>query len=104
MSITVSNPSGDNKTFLINFAPQGLNYGSLPNGIYDLSLQGNLLQDMGGGYTTSDCTWTFHRLVADYDGNKTVGSRDGTYFNSAWQTVAGQAGYLEGMDLNSDGE
>lgn len=81
-----------------------LEYGSLPDGLYQLSVISNKvigyagdLDGDGNGTGGDNYTGTFHRLFGDSDGNGTVNSSDFAVF----RTVFGVAGPT--FDFDGDG-
>jgi hypothetical protein len=77
VAFTLSNPTGDSRTYVLTFnAPNDLG-GSLPNGSYTLTVHSLLVQSTVGSTSAgSDQTYTFHRLFGDYYGTGTVNFAD----------------------------
>jgi len=68
--VNYSNPSGDDKTWLITFTNSFTAYGSLPNGGYTLTaVQSDL---SGAGAPSSNQSFTFARLYGDFFGANTA--------------------------------
>ena len=86
--------TADNLTFTLSFSAAAAIGGSLPDGIYDLTVNAAKVHNslmpsltMVGG----NQTFTFHRLYGDYNGNKTVNSVDYTGFQTAFNQSTGSS-------------
>jgi hypothetical protein len=95
----------------LTFSGAGIIGGSLADGQYTLTIHGGLVHDgfgnaldgAGTGVAGSDRVDTFFRLFGDADGDGAVDARDRDLFRSAFQTRAGEAGYLWYFDYDGDG-
>ena len=104
-SVAAANPSGDARTWVLTFAGPGVVGGSLPDGVYDLTVAGAKVR---GGFATgpamaADHTLAFHRLFGDANGSKSVNNADYLLFRNAFGTSAGGAGYDPAFDLDGNG-
>ena len=105
LPISVSNPSGDGKTFVVTFTGQDLIGSSLPDGVYDLTLS-------GGGITAQGLfaqplsgikVLHFYRLFGDANGDGVVDAADVALLRLSYGKSAGDPGYLSFFDFNGDG-
>ncbi len=110
----------DGKTVVdLTFAPgPSVNPGGgLNDGDYVLTIdadrvssQGDPLDGDGNGTPGDDYVFgasavdKFYRKYGDYNGNGTVELFDFAAFRSSFGKLAGQAGYLEGLDAENDGD
>jgi uncharacterized delta-60 repeat protein/RHS repeat-associated protein len=102
VSIDWSNPSGDDKTFLISFTDSGqLSNGSLPNDIYTLTIDHSDVSYIGGGGPSSDVTFTFDRLEGDFNGDGVVNNADQVYVSDNYDTDTTSSDWF--VDMNDDG-
>ena len=99
----VTNPSGDNTTFLITFSGTGTSYGSLNDGRYTLTVHAALVQNADGQAMAADSTFGFFRLFGDLDGDGVVNGYDYLLFRAAYGKSVGQSGYQAAFDYNGDG-
>jgi len=107
-SLVQLNWSYSNRTLVLTFP--GQTGASLTDGNYRIviesgqlaargvALDGNNDGTQGGAYA-----FDFHRFFGDLSGNRTVDTLDGYQFRYAYNTTFGSAGYLPGLDYNSDG-
>jgi hypothetical protein len=114
-SVSVSNPSGDNFTWVIS-APTGT---SLADGIYQLVLHGSQITDKATGTAAfnggSDqivsfdsveaggASNYFHVLFGDANGDGIVNATDYRAINSAYMSSVGNSDYNAALDFNQDG-
>jgi hypothetical protein len=75
-ALSVTNPSGDQKTYVLTFSGSGVIGGSLADGIYDLLVTASRVQDLAGNPLTANYSQRFHRLFGDSDGNRIVNALD----------------------------
>jgi titin len=107
--VNVANPSGDGMTYLVTFTGAtgpALDFGSLPDGVYDLTVQASLVAPASGGSApplAADAVFTFHRLFGDFDGNQTVSALDYSQFKNAFGSSTGSAGYSAAFDFDGNG-
>ncbi|HVX86011.1 MAG TPA: dockerin type I domain-containing protein [Phycisphaerae bacterium] len=98
MPIAVSNPSGDGKTYVITFTDSMYEGGSLPDGIYYLTVHGgNVTSNLTGRTGIHDQEMDFYRLFGDVSGDGGVDDSDLNLVIGAWGT-SGPTG-----DVNGDG-
>ncbi len=93
-SMSYSNPSGDGKTWLVSFSGSDIVGGSLPDGVYNLTVHA---ADVSGITLGSDVVYAFHRLFGDINGDKTVDSTDNAALSAAISN------YDPAFDYNADG-
>jgi hypothetical protein len=101
--VTASNPSGDERTWLLGFFGPNTIGSSLPDGSYTLTIPAaavtNALgQNLGARYVAQ-----FHRLFGDIDGDRDVDNKDHDAFKKAYDTKQFAAGYVSAFDFNNDG-
>ena len=99
-SISYSNPTGDGKTWLITFTGSDVLGGSLPDGVYDLTVHS---ANVSGYSMSADLTWAFHRLFGDIGGQGIVNNSDLTMMRSAFLTGAGQPAFDPAFDYAGTG-
>jgi len=75
-NVTLVASSADRQTYTITFSGSAVIGGSLPDGIYDLTLTGSAVADDTGNPVAGNSLWTFHRLFGDSDGNRIVNALD----------------------------
>src|SRR5207302_10955591 len=79
LPISVANPSGDAKTFVISFTGQDLVGSSLPDGAYNLTLSGNGIIDQAlfaQPLSGTNQVLHFYRLFGDANGDSKVDFTD----------------------------
>jgi hypothetical protein len=92
----------DNITWNITF-PSYVG-GSLPNGIYDLTINAaNVTSQANAMPLPSSQTYTFHRLFGDISGSGTVNNADYFAFKAAYGQSSGSAGYNPLFDYDGNG-
>lgn len=105
VNIASSNPSGDGKTFLLKFSGSGIIGGSLPDGIYGLTVHANLIHDnFGQTLSGGNSVLPFHRLFGDSDGDKDVDGIDALRFRQAQSSFSTSANYRWYLDFEGDGD
>ncbi len=102
-TLLVSNPSGDQMSYVLSFSGTGVVGGSLADGIYDLSVAAAGVQDLAGNAMTGSFSQRFHRLYGDYDGNKTVNNADYFWFKQTFNKNRGETGFLDLFDYDDNG-
>ncbi len=102
-TLLVSNPSGDQKSYVLSFSGTGVVGGSLADGIYDLSVSAAGVHDLAGNALSGSFTQRFHRLYGDYDGNKTVNNGDYFWFKQTFGKSVGETGFLDLFDYDANG-
>lgn len=93
---TLTNPTGDGRTYVLNFGSV-----SLADGVYDVRAMAAGVKNLGGSAMTGDLTFTFHRLLADINGDGAVNVIDLNIIATQWQAVAPPP--IGASDLNNDG-
>ena len=87
VTVSVTNPSRDERNWVLTFGGPAVVGGSLPDGIYKLVATSAGVADLAGNALASDYTVPFHRLFGDSDGDRDVDSTDLALFkNRAEQT------------------
>jgi len=102
-TLLVSNPTGDQRNYVLSFSGTGVVGGSLPDGIYDLSVAAAGVQDLAGNGLVGSFSQRFHRLYGDYDGNKTVNNADYFWFKQTFNKSLGETGFLDLFDYDGNG-
>jgi hypothetical protein len=104
--------NGNTSTATLTFATGDLvEYGSLVDGIYTLSIDGAAILDRSGIRVDADGdgasggvrTNTFHRLFGDIDGDGDNDNSDFLKFRRAMNTSSGDPAYVPGFDFYGDG-
>jgi hypothetical protein len=104
--------SGGRTSVTLTFGGAGVEFGSLADGNYTLTIfggatrsgpNGPLLDADGDGLPGGDLTVQFHRLFGDVNGDKTVNLLDLTAFRSSFGAVLGDVNYNSAFDSNGDG-
>jgi parallel beta-helix repeat protein len=103
VAVSVSNPAGDGKQYVLSFSGTAVIAGSLPDGVYDLTALTGNIQDVAGNTLASNSALRFHRLFGDIDGNRTVDSADMSQFNLAYARSAGSPQYNSAFDFDGNG-
>ncbi|HEV7298428.1 MAG TPA: proprotein convertase P-domain-containing protein [Tepidisphaeraceae bacterium] len=106
VALTVANPSGDGKMWVLTFAGgSGIIAGSLADGVYDVSVNAAQVRDAygqllsGGGRSLA-----FHRLFGDQDGDRDVDGVDSLRFRQSQGSTTGDATYRPWFDFDADGD
>jgi hypothetical protein len=97
---------------VLTFVGTELVGGSLADGSYTLTVRADRVHDRwgreldgdGNGSAGGDRVDGFFRLFGDSDGDGDVDQLDRDHFRSAFQTSAGEAGYLWYFDFDGDGD
>jgi methionine-rich copper-binding protein CopC len=101
MAFAINSP--DNGTTWNLTFPSGIG-GSLPNGIYDLTVSSALVTSIASGLSMpADQTFTFHRLFGDADGNGIVNNADYFAFKKSFGQSADSAAYNAIFDYDGNG-
>ena len=99
-TISYSNPSSDGKTWLVTWSGSGIVGGSLPDGIYQLTVHH---ADVSGITLSSDAVFSFHRLFGDINGDGAVNGTDSAAFNLAYSSSSGSPAYDPAFDYSAAG-
>jgi len=102
-TLLLTNPSGDQKNYVLSFSGIGVVGGSLADGIYDLSVAAAGVHDLAGNALSGSFSQRFHRLYGDYDGNKTVNNGDYFWFKQTFNKSVGETGFLDLCDYDANG-
>jgi hypothetical protein len=96
--------TADGKTFVLTFHGSGVEYGSLPDGRYTLTVQKAKVaaQANPGANPDADSVSAFHRLFGDVNGDCVVEWTDWGQLFTASGHRRGEAGYLSYLDVNGD--
>jgi RHS repeat-associated protein len=105
ITLTISNPSGDQKTYVVTFSGSTIIGGSLPDGNYSLLVAASGVHDVTGGAQTlaADQTLPFFRFFGDINGDRTVNGTDYRAFFQTYLQTSPSTGYNPAFDYNSDG-
>jgi alpha-L-arabinofuranosidase len=103
-SFTLSNPSGDQETYVLTFTCSQYVGNSLPDGVYDLVVQAALVTNatnstLSGG----DQIFSFYRLFGDFNGTGVVDLSSLVVIASNYGATSSSAGWLWYADYNADG-
>jgi hypothetical protein len=103
-TFTLTNPSGDGETYVLTFTDPSFIGGSLPDGVYDLTMHAALVTNaddatLSGG----DQTDSFYRLYGDYFGTGSVGFADLVLLAQDFGITSSSPNYLSYLDVDSDG-
>jgi len=105
-TVGFSNPSGDQKTWVVTFSGSGVVGGSIADGVYDITLnEADVTAVSGGGTLANNRTDTFYRLTGDALGYSANGSKadvsntDLSLFKLALNKAPGQTGYKAYFDF-----
>ncbi len=105
VDLSVSNPSGDGRTFVLTFDGPGIVGGSLADGLYSLTVCRNLLIDLGGNSLTGeDDTFSFHRFYGDWNGDLDVDFTDVMGLIRTYGSRSGLRTYDIAFDYDGDGD
>lgn len=102
-AIAVSNPAGDGRTYTLAFSGTGVLGGSLPDGVYDLIVDGAAVEDLSGNAMVGSYTQRFHRLFGDLNGDRRVNLVDYTRMRMTLGKSAGQALFNDALDCEGGG-
>jgi uncharacterized repeat protein (TIGR03803 family) len=102
MSFAISSPDGGT-TWNLTFPSYA--GGSLPDGIYDLTITATNVSDLYTGQfmTGGNQTFTFDRLFGDADGNGIVNNADYFQFKKTYGQATGSANYNPVFDYDANG-
>jgi ELWxxDGT repeat protein len=103
--VTVSNPLGDNRSYVLTFSGPGVVAGSLADGIYDLTVSAGAvhLGGAGGPGMAADFAFAFHRLFGDTDGDGDSDNADLFQFKSAYGASSADPRYRWYLDYDANG-
>jgi hypothetical protein len=103
--VTVSNPAGDNQSYVLSFAGQGVTAQSLADGIYDLTVSAAAvhLGGAGGPGMAADFTTAFHRLFGDTDADGDADNADLFQFKAANNASSADPRYRWYLDYDGNG-
>ncbi len=100
---TLSNPSGDGMTYVLTFTDPSYAGGSLPDGVYDLTVNASLVRNNQGGTPAADQTFSFYRLYGDFLGTGIVNFQSLVTVVQDLGIDSSNPNYLNYVDINSDG-
>ena len=106
LPISVSNPSGDSKTFVVTFTGQDLIGSSLADGLYDLTLSGGGIIGQGlfaPPLGNTNTVLHFFRLFGDINADGAVDAADVALFRLTYNKSAGDAGFITAFDFDGNG-
>jgi alpha-L-arabinofuranosidase len=104
-SFTLSNPSGDQETYVLTFTGSQYVGNSLPDGVYDLVVQAALVTNAADSTLSGgDQTFSFYRLFGDFNGTGVVDLSSLVVIASNYGATSSSAGWLWYADYNADGE
>jgi hypothetical protein len=78
--------------WIVTFSGTGVTGGSIPNGVYDITLNGSALS-VGGTASVASATDVFHRLFGDYNGTNRVTVTALNLLNNGYGQVNGSSLY-----------
>ncbi len=93
VSVDISNPLGDQKTWQITFSEIGAIGHSLPDGMYNVVALASGVHDFSGNPLSGDYTRRFHRLFGDADGDRDVDNADLAQFRKALNRPGNYSAY-----------
>ena len=104
----LNNPNGDGSAteWAVTFTGNGVQGGSIGNGLYDITLNASDVTLDGSPSVTATprATDTFYRLFGDLIGNQTrVNATDYGDFLSTYNLRSGQTGYIAAFDITGTG-
>ncbi len=102
-TLLVTNPSGDQRNYVLSFSGIAVVGGSLADGIYDLSVASAGVHDLAGNALSGSFSQRFHRLYGDYDGNRTINNGDYFWFKQTFGKNTGDTGFLALCDYDGNG-
>ncbi len=101
---TVSNPSGDRRTFILTVTGPDGTGGSLADGQYTLTVRRELLTDAAGiSLTGADEHKSFHRLYGDTDGDRDVDLLDFGAMKQSFGALRGSPTFDASLDHDGNG-
>ena len=103
LTLNITNPTGDGRTYLIRFAGISVVGGSLADGIYDVTVHGSRVRDQFNQTMGEDSSVRFHRLFGDTDGDRDVDQTDLSRMKQSLGSVLGDKAYVWWLDYNADG-
>jgi hypothetical protein len=106
-AFTLTNPTGDGKTWLVTVAPGGAldnGYGDFLDGIYRFTLHAAAVTNAyATTLTGGDVTQSFLKLYGDINGDGVVNPLDFGAFRNAYGSSAGDTNYNAALDIDHDG-
>jgi hypothetical protein len=106
MVVTLANPSGDNRTYVLTFAGTPIVGGSLADGVYDLTVAAAKVHDAAGGPASTlsaKAALAFRRLYSDEDGNGISDNADLFQFRSTYTKPSTDPAYNPFCDYDGNG-
>jgi hypothetical protein len=100
--MSIGNPSGDGIHYTMTFSGAAVVGGSLPDGIYDFTVNGAGVSDSTGHTVAGTPTWTFYRLFGDVDGNKVVNATDYAALRSTFDKHSTDPGFDAAFDYDNN--
>ena len=103
--VSSENPSGDGMTWVVTFDGDPVIGGSLPDGVYDLTVVAARVHagtNTGPTMVTNYLT-TFHRLFGDINGSGSVNNLDFGQFRNSFLKSVGDAAYNPAFDFDNSG-
>ena len=90
-------------TWIVTFSGNGVVAGSIGDGMYDLTINSQQLQDSNQQSIAANVVTPFIRLFGDFDGNGTVNNADYARFRAAYGSSIGDSAYLALFDYDGNG-
>lgn len=103
VTVGVSNPSADQRSYILTFSGPSVVNGSLPDGVYDLVISAASVHDLDDHVMVANYTQRFHRLFGDSNGDRRVNLVDYRRVRLTLNRSSGQALFDEVLDYDGNG-
>jgi len=98
----VTNPPGDQRTYVLTFGGPGTCSGSLSDGRYQIKVVAAKVTNSAGGPMAADAVSNIHRFFGDSDGDGDVDVKDYQAFSRSYNRPSTSSLYRWYFDYNSD--
>lgn len=104
-SYTYNNPSGDNRTFVLTLSGAGMIGGSVPDGVYDVTVAASKVHNYWQRrmVMTANAVTSFGRLFGDVDGNYVVNNYDFAAFKNTYGRTSSDPRFNPAFDYDGNG-
>lgn len=102
-AVSITNPSNDQRSYVLTFSGSAVVGGSLADGIYDVVVSSSATRDLAGNALTANYTQRFHRLFGDANGDKRVNLVDYRSFRTTLGRSVGAPLFNAAFDFDANG-
>jgi hypothetical protein len=103
LAVTVT-ATGTGSTRLLTFSGAGTEFGSLADGLWELTVVSANVSDASGNQPSNNGLFAVHRYFGDADGDRDVDGADSRGFRAALDSISPAPAYNPVFDFDGDGD